>query len=245
MRKSLWRLLPLAALILGAPAGAAELRVGTDLTFPPYEFVDDHGEMAGFDIDVMRALGKEMELDIKFVPMPFQDLVSAINSAQIDAAISCLGITPERLNTVSFSEPYARVGFSLLLVGPDCGRFSPPERLSGHMVCAETGSTGTTLISKYTQEVQSFSSMDEALGMLRKGKCAAIVNDHFLNLHFVTRRENPDLCVGRDVFDPEDVGVAVSKQNNALLDRVNRALTQVKSSGALDRIMEKWFHRHR
>ena len=98
----------------GLPSRANQtLKVATEPTFPPFQMRDKDGNLVGFDIDIMTALGKEAGLDIEWVTLPFDGIVPALQVGQVDAAISGMTITPERAQTVAFSRPYFKSGLAI------------------------------------------------------------------------------------------------------------------------------------
>ena len=98
-----------AALVFGlgvaAEARAAEMKVGANIGNVPWEFQDAKGETVGFEIDLMKEVGKRLGMDVSFVNIPFTGLFAAVQSGQIDAAVSSITITPKRLGSVSFAQP--------------------------------------------------------------------------------------------------------------------------------------------
>jgi arginine/lysine/histidine/glutamine transport system substrate-binding/permease protein len=81
------------------------LVVATEPAFPPFEFQADNGELQGFDIDLMNAIGETAGLEVQFESLPFDGIIPALQAGTVDAAISGMTITEERLQTVDFSRP--------------------------------------------------------------------------------------------------------------------------------------------
>ncbi len=82
------------------------MKVGANIGNVPWEFQDAKGETVGFEVDLMKEVGKRLGMDVSFVNIPFTGLFAAVQSGQIDAAVSSITITPKRLASVSFAQPY-------------------------------------------------------------------------------------------------------------------------------------------
>jgi ABC-type amino acid transport substrate-binding protein len=110
-------LLASASLFVGCsesePAAKNVVVVGTEPTFPPFESKDEKGNFVGFDIDMLRAIGAKAGFEVEFKDLPFDSLIPALNSGQIDAIAAGMSITEDRKKAVDFSEPYFNAGLSL------------------------------------------------------------------------------------------------------------------------------------
>jgi polar amino acid transport system substrate-binding protein len=112
-------LLRVAALILTLAsclqAQTAPLRVGMDLSYPPFETIGPDGKPSGISVDLARALGADLGRAVEIENIPFTGLIPALKSGKIDLIISSMTATPERSKTVAFSEPYLTTGLSALV----------------------------------------------------------------------------------------------------------------------------------
>jgi polar amino acid transport system substrate-binding protein len=90
----------------GAASAQQPIRVGANIGNVPWQFQNERGEFVGFEIDLMNEVGKRLNRPVEFVNIPFQGLFAAVQSGQIDAAVSSITITRKRLESVSFAQPY-------------------------------------------------------------------------------------------------------------------------------------------
>ena len=125
-----------ACLTSAAFAQQAPLRVVTDATFPPMEFVKD-GQRTGFDIDLVEALGKEMGRKIEWIDIDFKGLIPALQSGRADMAMSAIYITDERRKVVDFSDPYYAGG--LVVLTKKAGPVKTLKDLDGRKVSVQVG----------------------------------------------------------------------------------------------------------
>ena len=122
------------------PAYAADLKVGANVGNVPWEFQNEKGEIVGFEIDLAQEVGKRLNMNVSIVNIPFNGLFAAVQSGQIDAAVSSITITKKRLESVSFAQPYYDSDQSLAV------RADSPVKdlatMSGKVAAVDTGSTG-------------------------------------------------------------------------------------------------------
>jgi polar amino acid transport system substrate-binding protein len=103
-----------------SPAPHAQLRVGMELAYPPFEMTDTNGQPAGVSVELARALGQSLGREVEIVNLPFAGLIPSLQTHKIDLIISSMTATPERAESIAFSDPYLHTGLCLLV-----GRNSP------------------------------------------------------------------------------------------------------------------------
>jgi polar amino acid transport system substrate-binding protein len=115
--------------------------VGTSADYPPYESVDDAGNFVGFDMDMIREIGKRMGVEVEIKDMAFDGLIAAVQEGKIDAIIAAMQATPERLEQVDFSEPYHFQTDAFLVGGDSDIVIEKPTDAGGHSIGVQTGTT--------------------------------------------------------------------------------------------------------
>jgi len=138
--KSLFLSIVIGTLGLSGPAPAAELFVGANIGNVPWEFQDGSGNYVGFEIDLVKEVGRRLGRKVDIVNIPFNGLFSAVQSGRIDIAISSITITEKRLGSVSFTQPYYDSAQSLTVSSksPAGGLGDMQDKVIG----VDTGSTG-------------------------------------------------------------------------------------------------------
>jgi His/Glu/Gln/Arg/opine family amino acid ABC transporter permease subunit len=216
------------------------MRVGTDATYPPFEYTDDKtGEITGFDIDLMQAIAGRLGVTADFVVVPFDAIISGLNSGKYDCVISSMTITPERARAVQFSEPYYDAGQSIA-VPVDNHTIKSFDDLKGKRIGAQLGTTGEMLAKKIPDAtVRSFDNIGEAFRDMANGNLDAIVNDKPVSQRIIMTRGKARL-VG-PILTTESYGIAMRKGETRLKSAIDIALSELRESGAYGRINEKWF----
>ncbi|MCZ8189209.1 MAG: ABC transporter permease subunit [Microcystis sp. LE19-338.1B] len=214
-------------------------RVATEATFPPFEF-QQGGQLTGFDIDLMRAIGKEADLNIDFRNLPFDGIIPALQARTVEAAISGMTITAERAQAISFSRPYFRAGLAIA-VREDNKTIKNFEDLKGKKIAVQIGTTGALEATKIPGAVVSqFDSAALALQELINGRVEAVVNDKPVTLYAIKEAGLRGVKVVGELLTEEFYGIALPK-NSPYLQLINDALGRVIESGQYDVIFQQWF----
>ena len=229
-----------ATAFLGQVAGVGVIKIGTNAEYPPFESVDDSGNIIGFDIDLMNAIAKAAGFEVEYVNTRWDGIFVALASGEFDAVISAATITEERAQTVDFSDSYFNAGQMIAVkVGSD---IKAPADLDGKRVGVQLGTTGDIWTTDNTQaEVVRYDEITLAFQALAQGDVDAVVNDGPTSAEII--KANPEMgatLVG-EPFTDELYGVAVNKGRPEVLAAINKGLAAVKASGEYDTIYNTWF----
>ncbi|AMW32866.1 amino acid ABC transporter substrate-binding protein, PAAT family [Fervidobacterium changbaicum] len=217
-----------------------KLIVGTEPTFPPFEFVDEKNQIVGFDIDIANELAKRLGVKLEIVSLPFDSLIPALLQGKIDLAIAGMTITEERAKVVDFSKPYFEAN-QAIVVRKD-GKFEPKklEELVGKKVAVQLGTTGDLVVSEINGiQVVRFQKFTDAFLELQNARVDAVVLDEAPAKAYV--KKFPKFVISSVIDTGETYGIAVRKGNKELLNFVNQTLDILKSSGTYNKLLQKWF----
>ena len=231
------------SLALAACAGTPKLgkvKIGTNAEYPPFEYVDEAGNIVGFDPDLMTAIAEEAGFEFELVNTRWDGIFVALASGEFDAVISAATITEERAKTVDFSDPYFEAG-QVIAVRADTTGIAGSEDLAGKKVSVQLGTTGDIWLSEETEaEVVRYDENTLAFQALANGDVDAAVADGPTAIDVVQANPEMKLKVLEGVYTEEQYGVAVSKDKQDLLEAINKGLAAVKASGQYDEIHEKY-----
>ncbi len=242
-------LLVVFSLVVGVFTGCAKegkvLRVGTSADYPPFEYVDENTkEFVGFDLDLMRLLGKKMGYDkVEIVNMDFDTIIPALSTDKIDVAAACITITDERLQQAD-AVPYLSTG-QVMLVKID-STFEPKtfENLSNHKIGVQKGTTGEEAIDNAVNSgqiknatVQRYTSVVLAITDLQNGNIDVVIIDSPVATYYSTKQ---DFKVTGDLTT-EEAGLFVKKGNTELKNRLDKALSEVKGTQDWIDLINKYF----
>lgn len=226
-------------------ANAATYKVGTHPTFAPFEFVDAEGTPTGFDVELIKTVLKSQGDEAEIVSMPFDGLIPALLTGQIDAIISGMTITEERQKRVDFSTGYYNSTLSAVVRSADAGKYKSSDDLKGQKICAQIGTTGSAFAEKLSPgQVVNLNNEPDALLELKNGGCEALINDRPVNLYYIKQAGDAafsELVDEALTSNPDLYGIAVKKGNTELLEKINKGLEDIGKSGELKAVHEQWF----
>lgn len=215
------------------------LRVGTDATFPPMEFVDN-GKRTGFDIELVEAIGKAMGKQVEWIDIDFKGLVPGLISKRFDMAVSAIYITDERKKVVDFTTPYYAGGL-VAMVKEGNTSIQKLADLDGKKVSVQVGTKSVSYLEQNFPKVQrvEVEKNQEMFNLVDIGRADAAVTGKPAAYQYV--RTRPGLRVLAEQITTEEYGMAIRKDTPELTKAVNAALTKLKSDGTYDAIVKKWF----
>ena len=219
-------------------ADGGTLRMGTNATFPPYEFVGDDGNVQGIDADIAAAIADKLGMKLEITDMEFDSLIPALQSDTIDVALAGMTVTPDRQENVDFSDSYAK-GVQVIIV-KDGSDIASPDDLEGKSIGVQTGTTGDIYCTDdYGQEnVKQFNNGPLAVAALVNGQIDCVVIDQEPAKNYVAA--NSGLKILDTAYADEDYAIAIKKGNTELLDKVNGALKELKDDGTLQSIVDQY-----
>lgn len=214
------------------------LRMGTNATFPPYEYVDENNEVAGIDADIAAAIADKLGMELEITDMAFDSLIPALQSDTIDIVLAGMTVDPERAESVNFTDSYA-TGVQVIIV-PEGSDIASPDDLEGKNIGVQTGTTGDLYCTDdYGQEfVKQFDNGPLAVAALLNGQVDCVVIDNEPAKNYVAANEG--LKILDTAFANEDYAAALAKEDTELYEQVNTAIQELKEDGTIASIIEKY-----
>jgi polar amino acid transport system substrate-binding protein len=213
----------------------------TDATWPPMEMVDANKDIVGFDIDFLNAVANEAGFKVEFKNTAWDGIFAGIAAGKYDAIISSVTITDERKKTMSFSEPYINAG-QVLIVPKESGAVAISD-LSGNSVGAQIGTTGAREVEKTEGvELKNYDEIGLAFEDMAAGRVSGVVCDTPVAAQYALQQDEykEKFKIVGDVLTEEYYGIAVQKDNQKLLDLINKGIKAVQEKGIDKQLEEKW-----
>ncbi|MDY2698527.1 MAG: basic amino acid ABC transporter substrate-binding protein [Lachnospiraceae bacterium] len=216
------------------------LTVGTNAEFPPFEYVDDNGEPDGFDMALIKAIGEKLGVEVVIDNMEFASLVSSIGS-KIDVAIAGMTVTPERQESVNFSDSYYEAVQYVIL--PADSEIATADDLVGKTIGVQLGTTGDFIASDIADTtVSQYNKAVDAVNDLINGRVDCVIVDKNPALVFEAKFEGQVVAVdgAQFAFEPEEYAIAMPKDDAALAEQINAALEEIKADGTFDELVKTY-----
>jgi len=222
------------------------LRVGMDLSYPPFEMQDKAGRPDGVSVKMAEALAAHLGRPLQIVPMEFSGLIPALKTGHVDLIISSMTATDERRQSIDFSEPYAFTGLALL-VRKDADIQSVEDlKQPGRSVTAKTSTTGETWAIKNLPQAKRVVFEDPGACVLEvtQGRADAFIYDQLSIFQYAGA--NPETTRGLlKPFVEEAWAIAIAKGNDQLRGQVNDFLTEFRARDGFGKLGEQFLQKEK
>ena len=219
-----------------------EITVAVVQDYPPFEYQVDQ-ELTGFDVELVEAIAEKANLSVDWKIMKFDGIIPALQVDQVDAAVSAIGIRDDRLEIVDFSDPYFESGLSLVTL-KDSDIESEAD-LEGKTIVAKQGTSSLQLAEEladeYGSEVTKLQDDATMYMELENSNADVLINDYPSVAYKINQEEDSNLRIVGDKYPSEDYGIAISKEADGLVEKVNEGLQELRDSGEFDEIYNKYF----
>lgn len=214
-----------------------KLYVGTNAEFPPFEYLEK-GKFVGFDMDLVRAIGEKLDMDVVIKDMAFDGLIPALETNKVDIVIAGMTANEERKMAVNFTNPYYTAN-QVIILNDNNNDIKTFGDLNGKLVGVMLGFTGDVVISEM-KDVKSkkYNASYAAIMELQNNKIDAVVLDSETALNYI--KNNKGLKLAETAGQPEEYAIAISKKNSDLLNKINSALEELKKDGTYDILLKKY-----
>ncbi|MGN0334096.1 MAG: basic amino acid ABC transporter substrate-binding protein [Lachnospiraceae bacterium] len=217
--------------------GKETLVMATNAEFPPYEYYEGQ-DIVGIDAEIAAAVAEKLGCELKIEDMAFDSIIPAVQSGKADFGLAGMTVRPDRLENVNFSDTYAHATQVVILT--EDSEIKSITDLEGKTVGVQLGTTGDIYAEEEIADVtvERYNKGFEAVQALSQGKIDAVIIDNEPAKVFV--EENEGLVILNEAFTEEDYAMAIAKDNDELLEKVNKALAELKEDGTLQEIIDKY-----
>ena len=234
-----------AASTAAAESGIPEkIIVGTNAEFPPFEYVDDNGDFAGFDIALMQAVCDKLGCKMEVNNMEFKSLLGAMQLKSIDVIAAAMTVTDERKQSVDFTDSYYEA--KQVIIVDKNSKVASFSDLDGKKIGVQEGTTGDLFVTPEEDgalvkdaTVKRFKKGVDAVMDLKNGGVDAVVIDKNPATEFVSSNQD-SLKIVEDDTAVENYAFAIAKGNTELADAINKAVEELKADGTYDSIVKEY-----
>ncbi len=255
--KKLLVVVALIALVFAAGTIQAKdwklVRIGVEGAYPPFSYTTADGKLEGFDIDIARALGKAMGVEIKLVPQDWDGIIPALLARKYDAIIASMSITEERKKKVAFTNKYYNTPARFVVkkgIMEEFTRDQVAEVTAGKKIGVQRATIHDNFITDNGGKgvvIKRYATQDEAYMDLRSGRVDMLLADSVaIDGGFLKKPEGKEYqFIGPPLTDKkwfgEGSGIAIRKKDTDLVEMFNKAIAQIRSDGTYKAIQDKYF----
>jgi polar amino acid transport system substrate-binding protein len=230
-----------ASLLAGCGTKKNELVVGMELDFPPFETIDAAGNPAGMSVDMAEAFAKSLGRPLRIENIPFVGLIPALKAGRIDLILSSMTDTPERRESIAFSEPYFNIGLALLVGKNSTLQSAAGLDQPGRTLVVRQGTTSETWARNHIRQAHILAIDKESSAVLEviQGRADAFMYDQVAI--WQCWKQHPGET--RALLDPvqrEQLAIGLRQDDTALRDQVNAFLKKFRAEGGFEKLGDKY-----
>jgi polar amino acid transport system substrate-binding protein len=229
------------ALLVGGGAAAKPLRVGMELSYPPFEMTDREGRPTGVSVRLAEALGAHLGREVVIENITFDGLIPALKTGRIDCIVSSMTATPERARSIAFSAPYLRTGLALLVAAKSPVNAAADLDAPGRVVAVKKGTTGHQWAAANLHRARLLVLDKESAAVLEvaQGKADAFVYDA-LSVYRHHARHPDTMRALLKPFREEAWAVGLRRGDDELKRQVDDFLERFRADGGFERLGDEF-----
>ncbi|WP_127145350.1 transporter substrate-binding domain-containing protein [Pelagibacterium montanilacus] len=231
-----------ALALLSSAANAQSIRVGTEGAYAPWNFINEAGELDGYEIDLANAICEHAGIECEVVQNDWESIIPNLLSGNYDVIMAGMSITDERLETINFTQDYYPPDPSLFVA--TAGAEFDFDNLEGARIAVQ----GNTIQAAYAEEnfadaneILSFATPDQTIADLAAGNVDLILADGSFLQPVVDNSGGAIVFVGPEVMIGGGVGGGVRKEDTELLATLNESLDALKADGTVNQLLAEWY----
>ena len=221
-----------AMMVAGGAMAQDVVRMGTEGAYPPWNFINDAGNVDGFERELGDELCKRAELNCEWVTNEWDSIIPNLVSGNYDAIIAGMSITDERDEVIDFTQAYTPPDPTIYVAAGDYS--------GGGVVAAQTG----TIQAAYLAELDGvtlveFATPDETVAAVKNGEADAVFADSSFLMGVIEGDSDLEV-VYEEVSLGGGVGMGIRESDGDLRDKFDAAIQSMKDDGSLNSMIEKW-----
>lgn len=227
-----------AATVLAMTAGGAmadTIRMGTEGAYPPYNFINDAGEIDGFERELGDKMCKMEGLTCTWVKNDWDSIIPNLVSGNYDVIIAGMSINDERDKVIDFTDPYLPPAPSAYMA------LSDDANIATGVIAAQTGTVQASYIAGTGATLMEFATPDETIAAVRNGEADAAFADRDYLVPYVEESGGELVFVGDIITLDKGIGMGVRESDGELKAKFNDAIGKLKADGSLNEMIVKWF----
>ena len=219
---------------------AKEISFAMSGGYPPFNFFNSENTLVGFDIDVAQELARRLEVAFKPVTTDWSGIIEGLRAGTYDGILGSMAVTEQRLKVVNFSIPYYYSGAQVMV-----RKGSPIEsakNLQGKIIGVVTGTTFADDAGKLgAKEIKLYKDDNQTLMELNNGVVDGVITDRVVGVNAMNSERFALSMLGSPLRS-ENIAVALRKEDDTLLKKINEVLAAMHKDGTLSAISHKWLH---
>lgn len=218
------------------------MTIATEGTWAPWTYHDENDNLVGYDIEVANGIAEHLGVKAEFIEGEWDGLFAGLNASRYDIVANGVEVTPERAETYDFSEPYAYIR-TAIIVRDDNNDINSFEDLDGKTTANTLASTYATLAESYGANAIGVDDLAQTIELLKAGRVDATLNAEVTYYDYMAQHPDAGIRIAALTDTASEVSIPVRKGEDSasLLLAINEAIDDMRASGELSRLSEKYF----
>ncbi len=220
------------------------IHFGTEGAYPPFNYIDQSGELQGFDIEIARAICKKLAAECTYTAQSWDGLIPALMAKKYDAIVASISITEDRKRSVLFSDKYYNTPIRFV-TRKDKTLIISKEGLAGKKIGAQRSTTSAKFLrEKFGSDIKInlYDTQESAILDLKNGRVDALLADALVLSNWLNSKDGADYGFrGQGYYVDEGIAVATRKDSQVLIQKINQALNEIHADGTYQQVTEKFF----
>lgn len=219
-----------------------EIVVAMEGTWAPWTYVDENGDLVGYDVEVAKAIAEKLGVEAGFITGEWDGLLAGLDAGRYDIMANGVNVTPDRAEKYDFSVPYAYDRMAVIVKG-DNDSITEMEDLSGKKTANTISSTYAETARSYGAEVTGVDDLAATFELLYSGRIDATLNAEVTYYDYMAQHPEADLKIACLAEEEDSVAIPMRKgdETKALREAVDQALNELSEDGTLSRLAVKYF----
>lgn len=215
------------------------MTVGTEGTYQPFTYHDENDELTGYDVEVAKAIGEKMGVEVEFSEITWEGLLASLDNGTVDLVLNQVGVTDEREEKYDFTDPYLYSYIALITTG-DNTEIDSWESARGKKTSLNVSSNYAAIAEEYEMDITASETFSKDIELLTAGRTDCVINNTIAFNDYLVQKPDVDIKIVDVQEDADTVAIPIPKGNEDLVDAVNKAIKELQNDGTLTKLSEQF-----
>lgn len=226
--------------LLGTIQEVGVLKVGTEGTYPPFSYHDDENQLVGYDVEIARAIGESLGVEVEFVETKWDAIIAGLDAERYDIVTNQVSITDERQQKYDFSEAYT-ISKAVLVTREEDETIKGFEDLTGKKSAQSLTSNFAGIAEKYGAELVGTDGFNQSIELVISKRADATINDDVTYYDYLKQKPEAPIKIVGTLDEASRSAVLIRKGNDSFVKAINESLQKLQADGTIKSISEKYF----
>ena len=216
------------------------MTVGTEGTYQPFTYHDENDELTGYDVEVAKAIGEKMGVEVEFSEITWEGLLASLDNGTVDLVLNQVGVTDEREEKYDFTDPYLYSYIALITTGDNTENTTPGNLHAERKLPSTYPVTMRPSQKNMRLDITASETFSKDIELLTAGRTDCVINNTIAFNDYLVQKPDVDIKIVDVQEDADTVAIPIPKGNEDLVDAVNKAIKELQDDGTLTKLSEQF-----